>query len=117
MAMTQQTMNQLYERDLYSTINYYLGLLTLLKAGAEVSYAMEQVPDGLLGKILEIAGRHRESNPEITDHQEAAIIDGIVQWGRSHTTTHGQYVEQAVTKPKRRRSKSGQVTKTDSGRD
>ena len=74
-------MNKLYQKGLYSPINYYLGLLALVKDGAEIPSVMGEVPEALLGMILDTAKRHRESCTGEAGREEAAIIEGIVAWG------------------------------------
>ena len=41
--MTLDRMNYLYKKGLYSPINYYLGLLAILKDGAELGVVMGRV--------------------------------------------------------------------------
>ncbi len=79
--MTLDRMNDLYKKGLYSPINYYLGLLAILKDGADVGVVMGRVPETLLGTILVIAARHRKSEDRTTDPEENTITGNIVAWG------------------------------------
>jgi hypothetical protein len=79
--MTLDKMNDLYKRGLYSPINYYLGLLAILKDGADVSVVMGRVPETLLGTILDLAARHRKSEDRTTDSEENTITGKILAWG------------------------------------
>lgn len=81
MNMTLVIMNNMYDKCIYTTINYYLGLLALVKEGAEIPSVMGEVPEALLGMILDTAKRHRESCTGEAGREEAAIIEGIVAWG------------------------------------
>ena len=83
--MTMDKMNYLYNKGLYSPINYYLGLLALLKAGANLGVVMNMVPETLLGTILDVAARHRKSRGRTTDHQETKITSDILAWGKSRS--------------------------------
>ncbi len=83
--MTLDRMNYLYRKGLYSPINYYLGLLAILKDGADVGVVMGRVPETLLGTILVIAARHRKSEDRTTDPEENTITGNILAWGKSHS--------------------------------
>lgn len=82
-------MNELYRKGLYSPANYYLGLLALLKAGADVATFISLVPESLVGTILDIAARHHESGNSALDDRENRIVQEIVAWGRS---LHGEHL-------------------------
>jgi hypothetical protein len=81
MNMPLVKMNKLYQKGLYSQTNYYLGLLALVKEGAEIPSVMGEVPEALLGMILDAAKRHLESSSGEAGREEAAIVEGIVAWG------------------------------------
>ncbi len=83
--MTLDRMNDLYKKGLYSPINYYLGLLAILKHGADVGVVMGRVPETLLGTILAVAARHRKSEDRTTDPEENTITGNILAWGKSHS--------------------------------
>jgi len=90
--MTLDKMNDLYRKGLYSPINYYLGLLAILKDGADVSVVMGSIPETLLGTILDLAARHGKSDDRTTDTEENMITGNILAWGKSHSL---------ATKPRR----------------
>jgi hypothetical protein len=46
---------------------------------------MSEVPEVLLPKILDLARRHHRSHGNGTDDQEAAIIRGILDWGKTRS--------------------------------
>jgi len=83
--MTLDRMNYLYKKGLYSPINYYLGLLAILKDGAELGVVMGRVPETLLETILVIAARHRKSQDRTTDPEETTITGNILAWGKSRS--------------------------------
>ncbi len=83
--MTLDRMNDLYKKGLYSPINYYLGLLAILKHGADVGVVMGRVPETLLGTILDLAARHRKAKDRTTDPEENTITGNILAWGKSHS--------------------------------
>jgi hypothetical protein len=103
MNMALVKMNKLYEKGLYSPINYYLGLLALVKDGAEIPSVMGDVPEALLGMLLDTVRRHRESCTGEAGREEAAIIEGIVAWG-SDTRRRPRRV---LSPPRTRRSRPG----------
>jgi DNA-binding transcriptional regulator YiaG len=82
MTMQLSMMNTLYDQGLYSPMNYYLGVLALIKDGAKIPSVMAEIPDALLGMILDIAEKHRESCTGETGRKEAAIVGRIVAWGK-----------------------------------
>ena len=83
--MTLDRMNYLYKKGLYSPINYYLGLLAILKGGADLGVVMGRVPETLLGTILDVAARHRKSQDRRTDPEETTITGNILAWGKSRS--------------------------------
>ena len=83
--MTLDRMNYLYKKGLYSPINYYLGLLAILKDGAELGVVMGRVPETLLETILVIAARHRKSEDRTTAPEETTITGNILAWGKSRS--------------------------------
>jgi len=90
--MTLDRMNYLYRKGLYSPINYYLGLLAILKNGADLGVVMGSIPETLLETILVIAARHWKSEVRTTDPEETTITGNILAWGKSHSL---------ATKPRR----------------
>jgi DNA-binding transcriptional regulator YiaG len=83
--MTLDMMNDLYGKGLYSPINYYLGLLAILKDGADLDVVMDRVPETLLGTILGIAARHRKSEDRTSDCEENTITGKILAWGKTRS--------------------------------
>lgn len=96
--MTLDRMNSLYKKGLYSPINYYLGLLAILKDGADLGVVMDRVPETLLGTILALAARHRKSEDRTTDTEENTITGKILSWGKSRSL---------ATKPRQKASPPG----------
>ena len=84
--MTQERMNDLYHRGLYSPINYYLGLIALLKAGENLDAVMGGVPQPLLGTILDIAASHTSAEDRATDARETMITGSMLAWKESLST-------------------------------
>ena len=78
--MTIEQLTDLYSRGLCSPINYYIDLFSLLKAGADLDSVMGKVPEPLLGRIQEIAGRHTSSPTENPDRSEAQLAQMILEW-------------------------------------
>ena len=83
--MTLDRMNYLYKKGLYSPINYYLGLLAILKDGADLGVVMGRVPETLLETILVLAARHRKSEDRTTDSEENTMTGNILAWGKSRS--------------------------------
>ena len=83
--MTLDRMNDLYSKGLYSPINYYLVLLTILKDGADLEAVMVKIPKTLVETIVALAARQRESEDLTTDPQEIKITGSILAWGESHS--------------------------------
>ncbi len=83
--MTIERMNDLYSKGLYSPINYYLGLLAILKDGADLEAVMLKVPKTLLETILAVAARQRESEDRMNDPEENTITGKIHAWGELHS--------------------------------
>ena len=83
--MTLDRMNYLYKKGSYSPINYYLGLLAILKNGADLGVVMGRVPETLLGTILDVAARHRKSQDRRIDSEETTISGNILAWGKSRS--------------------------------
>ncbi len=77
--MTIARMTELYRKGAYSPINYYLGLLELIKEGADLDLTMGEVPERLLRKMIDMARRHRDSGNE-ADSQDLAIAKQITEW-------------------------------------
>ena len=80
--MSINKMSELCKRGLYSPINYYLGVIALLKEGFDVHYIMSEIPESLLGEIKGFAQRHRDSPTKDPDLQELELTRQILAWGQ-----------------------------------
>lgn len=98
--MTIEQLTDLYSRGMCSPINYYIDLFSLLKAGADLDSVMRQVPEPLLGRIQEIAERHRSSPTAQPDAAEARLAQTIMEWKKEK----GVIGRSVVRRPKTRRS-------------
>jgi hypothetical protein len=81
--MTIDELNTLYARGLYNPINYYLGLFSELRAGADLDDLMSRVPTKLLARLQVIAARHQSSPTPTPDLVEVTVSQKITGWRKT----------------------------------
>ena len=84
--MTITKMTELYRKGAYSPINYYLGLLELIKKGADLDQTMKAVPDPLRKKMVGMARKHGGSRNEVGNLAEQVITKRIIEWDERETS-------------------------------
>ena len=89
--MNINKMSELANRGLYSPINYYLGIIALLKEGFDVDFIMRQVPGSLRGEVREFATRHGNSQCEKTDPRGIALARQILAWDKPSASPKARY--------------------------
>ena len=78
--VTITKMTELYRRGAYSPINYYLGLVELIREGADLDQTHREVPEPLLEKMVGMARKHRGAADEEKNPGEQAITGMIIEW-------------------------------------
>src|SRR4051794_40172978 len=78
-----EVMSELYNKGLYSSINFYFGLISLLKQVADVHTVMNKVPASLVDHLVDIATRHGDSGGNDADLQELSLSRQIVEWSQT----------------------------------
>jgi hypothetical protein len=86
-AVNITRMTELYLQGAYSPINYYLGLLALLREGGDVDLIMGAVPEPLLRKMIAMARSQLSSGDK--DPREVATTQRIIEWATRRSARAG----------------------------